>query len=174
MRFNRFLIASAIALFIIGCDASHHIQKIEKHRQIAENKGAIFSPDTLWKYEIQHDTIINEISGETIFVPRVDSVAYSVDRLIYVPMSRQERLAHKDSLRYLLKNLREFGDQYADSLREARKMNNSDNRKEKAITRIENRSSWWKFWISLGFILGIIAFYYGVRYIPLLKRILSL
>lgn len=149
-----FLLLPLIA--ITGCAASYFVDKSEEFKEKAIKKGAIYESDTTYKYITVTDTIIDPITHEVEIIKRViDSIPYSVERLVYVPMSRQERLAYKDSLKYANKNLKEERKMYGDSLTEARKMHNSDNKTEVKI----NRCNWWiRLMGRIWWIPAIIAF----------------
>lgn len=177
------LVLSGFLIVAFGCSVEHHIVKMEKHREEAEKAGAVFEKDIEWKYIIKSDTIWETIEGLTapIVVHEVDSIPYEVERLVYVPMSRQERLhlkdqmkfqarMYEDSLRFQNKTYKREVSAYQDSLKFAKQMHNSDNRTDKAKSRHENKS-WWKFWLILGLCLGAAGMFLLLKYIPFLKKL---
>lgn len=91
-----------IMLLMIRCSASHHLKVADKHIKKAIDKGATITPDTLYKYVYDTDTIYDEKTNTfTITHNVIDSVPYLVTEKIYVPMSRQERLKYRDSLSHI-------------------------------------------------------------------------
>ena len=94
----------SIMFFISRCTASHHLKAADKHVRKAILKGAIVNPDTLYTYIYETDTIYDE-NTNTFTVTRyvIDSIPYLVTEKIYVPMSREERLKYRDSLKHIRK-----------------------------------------------------------------------
>ena len=130
IRIAQFLMVIGFCAFV-GCDSAHHLTKMNKHKDKAIEKGAIFENDTLWKYITKTDTIRDSITNELIIRDYiVDSIPFGVERLVYVPMSRQERLAYKDSLKYADRVHRREIKVYKDSLRFVKQMHKSDNKTE--------------------------------------------
>ena len=126
------------------------------YRQKAEKKGAVFQKDIEYKYVIKTDTLIKTVKGEDVqhIVYRIDSIPYETESLVYVPMSRQERLhlrdqmkfqakMYKDSLKNQNRNHRREINAYEDSLRFEKQKHKSDNRLERSKNR------WW-LWFILG------------------------
>lgn len=156
-----------LCLFLAySCKVDHHLNKIEHHTEKAKEKGAVFAPDTVWRYQIRFDTIIEKIPGTDSFierlVPVVDSVFFTSERLVYVPMSRQQRKALKDSMKHEARKLKILAKMYADSLEEARKVialqektiqktNKQDNKTERTKAR---RWIWWIIAAILGLSVG--------------------
>lgn len=92
----------SIMFFMARCSASHHLKAADKHIKKAIAKGAVITPDTLYKYIYETDTLYDEKTN-TLTVTRhvIDSIPYLVTEKIYVPMSRQERLKYRDSLSHI-------------------------------------------------------------------------
>ena len=120
------------------------------HLDKAIDKGAIIEPKIRYEKVVEHDTIINEITGETIIVERVDSIPYEVQSIKYIPLSRQERLKFRDSLKWANKNMNVLADMYRDSLKNARRINKQENKTERTQSRQENKRSNWYVWFILG------------------------
>ncbi len=92
----------SVMFLMTRCSASHHLKVADKHIKKAIEKGAVITPDTLYKYVYDTDTIYDvETNTYTITKHIVDSVPYLVTEKIYVPMSRQERLKYRDSLSHI-------------------------------------------------------------------------
>ena len=93
---------SSVMFFMSRCTASHHLKAADKHIKKAIAKGAVITPDTLYKYIYETDTVYDEKTN-TLTVARhvIDSIPYLVTEKIYVPMSRQERLKYRDSLSHI-------------------------------------------------------------------------
>ena len=70
-------------------------------------------------------------------------------------MNRQERKAYRDSLKYAFKVNRTDKRAYKDSLKYERKINRDKSKVERVKARTQGRS-WWKFWLILGGISGMI------------------
>lgn len=93
---------SALMFVMTRCSASHHLKVADKHIKKAIEKGAVITPDTLYKYVYDTDTIYDvETNTYTVTKHIVDSIPYLVTEKIYVPMSRQERLKYRDSLSHI-------------------------------------------------------------------------
>lgn len=108
--FKRMIMVGIIWLaFVIGimfamasCSAERHLKKADKHIKKAIEKGAVITPDTLYKYIYRTDTLYDvKTDTYTITNTIVDSIPYLVTEKIYVPMSRQERLKYRDSLDHI-------------------------------------------------------------------------
>lgn len=96
------LFTLSIMFFMTRCTAVHHLKSADKHIKKAIAKGAVITPDTLYKYVYDTDTLYNEKTNTITITRRViDSIPYLVTEKIYVPMSRQERLKYRDSLRHI-------------------------------------------------------------------------
>lgn len=99
-------LASVIAIMfsIASCSAESHLRKADKHIKKAIEKGAVITPDTLYKYIYRTDTLYDvKTDTYTIVNTVVDSIPYVITEKIYVPMSRQERLKYRDSLDHVRK-----------------------------------------------------------------------
>lgn len=149
---NSILIFPAILILsgLQGCRTS------EWHLNKAIDKGAIIEPEIRYEKVVEHDTIVNEVTGETIIVERIDSIPYEVQRIKYIPLSRQERLKYRDSLKWANKNMNVIADMYRDSLKNARRINKQENKTERTQSRQENKRSIWYVWFILGAIFMII------------------
>lgn len=92
----------AIMFAMASCSAESHLRKADKHIKKAIEKGAVITPDTLYKYIYRTDTLY-DVKTDTYTITRtvVDSIPYAVTEKIYVPMSRQERLKYRDSLDHI-------------------------------------------------------------------------
>lgn len=108
--FKRMIMVGILWLaFVIGimfamasCSAERHLKKADKHIKKAIEKGAVITPDTLYKYIYRTDTLYDvKTDTYTITNTIVDSIPYLVTEKIYVPMSRQERLKYRDSLDHI-------------------------------------------------------------------------
>lgn len=108
--FKRMIMVGILWLaFVIGimfamasCSAERHLKKADKHIKKAIDKGAVITPDTLYKYIYRTDTLYDvKTDTYTITNTIVDSIPYLVTEKIYVPMSRQERLKYRDSLDHI-------------------------------------------------------------------------
>lgn len=140
-----------------SCSPDWHINRAVK-------KGAVIQPDTIPEYIYQTDTIRDTITGEIIRIERtvldtIHTVKYDV---MYVPMSRQERKAYRDSLKYAHKNHKADLNAYKDSLRFERDKHKQTEKTERTDSRKTSRS--W-FWFILGFFSGaavvLFFFYYA-------------
>jgi hypothetical protein len=108
--FKRMIMVGILWLaFVIGimfamasCSAERHLKKADKHIKKAIEKGAVITPDTLYKYIYRTDTLYDvKTDTYTITNTIVDSIPYLVTEKVYVPMSRQERLKYRDSLDHI-------------------------------------------------------------------------
>jgi hypothetical protein len=108
--FKRMIMVGILWLaFVIGimfamasCSAERHLKKADKHIKKAIDKGAVITPDTLYKYIYRTDTLYDvKTDTYTITNTIVDSIPYLVTEKVYVPMSRQERLKYRDSLDHI-------------------------------------------------------------------------
>lgn len=148
--FKRMIMVGILWLaFVIGimfamasCSAERHLKKADKHIKKAIEKGAVITPDTLYKYIYRTDTLYDvKTDTYTITNTIVDSIPYLVTEKIYVPMSRQERLKYRDSLDhirrlYKLQNerLKEAQKQKTKQVKEEQKTE----RKNSPVTLIKN------------------------------------
>ena len=146
-----------VATLLLSCDASHHIQKMQKHKLKAEQKGAKFEKETEYKYIFETDTITDTLTNEVEIIKRVvDSIPYEREKLIYVPLSRQERKALKDSMNHELKKAKLELSALKSELNNERKINKDNNRKanrsEKNAVKMERAKhyAWW-VWFLIGF-----------------------
>ena len=108
--FKRMIMVGILWLaFVIGimfamasCSAERHLKKADKHIKKAIEKGAVITPDTLYKYIYRTDTLY-DVKTDTYTITKtiVDSIPYLVTEKVYVPMSRQERLKYRDSLDHI-------------------------------------------------------------------------
>lgn len=161
-----------LSLAFYSCSSSYYVERSEKLREKAIKKGAIYQNDTIYSYITHIDTVLDPVTKEiTIIKTIIDSIPYQVERLIYVPMNRQERKAYRDSLKYAFKMHRTDKRAYRDSLRYERKINRDKSKIERIKARIEGRS-WWKFWLILGGVLGMILLFIVFKYVPFAKKII--
>lgn len=182
-RFSIYMIGLILILSgLIACSVEHHLQKRDHHTLKAKEKGAIFAPDTIWQYKIEYQDSLIYLDGDTIRVPYpvIDSIPYPVDELIYVPLSRQERLHLRDSMRFAhkglkieLKRFKVLADMYQDSLKHERKINRQNNRTERTQFRQENKGSGWLIWLIVGIAIGVILTLLISKRNPMLKKLLS-
>lgn len=161
-----------LSLAFYSCSSSYYVERSEKLREKAIKKGAIYQNDTIYSYITHIDTILDPVTKEiTIIKTIIDSIPYQVERLIYVPMNRQERKAYRDSLKYAFKMHRTDKRAYRDSLRYERKINRDKSKIERIKARTQGRS-WWKFWLILGGVLGMILLFIVFKYVPFAKKII--
>jgi len=118
-----------------SCSASYHLKKAQK-------KGAEFGTEIVYKYETKTDTIIDTLTNTVeIRTTLLDSFPYEVKTIKYVPLSRQERLKFKDSLRFERKNNKLILSAYKDSLKYSKQItrlnNRKSNRSEKNAVKME-------------------------------------
>ena len=140
-----------ILFLIYSCSASHHIQKMQKHKAKAELKGAKFEDSISYRYITQIDTITDTLTNEKyIRTTVVDSVPYIVSKLVYVPMSRQERLAYQDSLKTERTKIRQEN-------RTERKETKQENKTERKEIRSK---SGWKNWLIVILFGGLVFLLY--------------
>lgn len=140
-----------LIFFLVSCSASHHIQKMQKHKVKAELKGAKFEDSISYRYITQIDTITDTLTQEKyIRTTVVDSVPYIVSKLVYVPMSRQERLAYQDSLKTERTKIRQEN-------RTERVETKQENKTERVETRKESS---WKNWLILILLGGLVFLLY--------------
>lgn len=161
-----------LSLAFYSCSSSYYVERSEKLREKAIKKGAIYQNDTIYSYITHIDTVLDPVTKEiTIIKTIIDSIPYQVERLIYVPMNRQERKAYRDSLKYAFKMHRTDKRAYRDSLRYERKINRDKSKIERIKARTQGRS-WWKFWLILGGVLGMILLFIVFKYVPFAKKII--
>ena len=112
------IILATIALILLsGCNLHYHVQKSLKHKEKAIQKGAVFNDSIEYKYKFRTDTILDTLTNETILYKYVvDSIPFVVTKSVYVPLSRQERLALRDSTKYALRTLKNQNKKSLDSL----------------------------------------------------------
>lgn len=152
----------AIGLALYSCSPDWHINRAVK-------KGAVIQADTIPEYIYQTDTIRDTITGEIIKIERtvldtIHTIEYDV---IHVPMSRQERKAYRDSLKYAYKKHKADLNAYKDSLRFERDKHKQTEKTERTESRKASRS--W-FWFLLGFILGAVATILILKYTNQLRQ----
>lgn len=144
------ILLSIIVLAFASCrTAQWHIDK-------AKQKGAVFEPEIRYEKVVEHDTIINEITGETIVVERIDSIPYEVQKVRYVPLSRQERLMYRDSLKWAYKQMKIFADAYSEEMKINLKRDRIEEKTKRVEIRQEHKRSLWYVWFILGAIFSII------------------
>lgn len=140
-----------LIFFLVSCSASHHIQKMQKHKAKAELKGAKFEDSISYRYITQIDTITDTLTQERyIRTTVIDSVPYIVSKLIYVPMSRQERLAYQDSLKTERTKIRQEN-------RTERKEIKQEQKTERKEIRSKNG---WKVYLLFGLLVLLILIIY--------------
>jgi hypothetical protein len=126
------------------------------HLDKAIDKGAIIEPEIRYEKVVEHDTIVNEVTGETIIIERIDSIPYEVQKIKYIPLSRQERLKYRDSLKWAYRQMKELSDAYTTELRIKERENRQNQKTERTKSRQENKRSLWYVWFGLGAIFMII------------------
>lgn len=140
-----------LIFFLVSCSASFHIQKMQKHKAKAELKGAKFEDSVSYRYITQIDTITDTLTQERyIRTTVIDSVPYIVSKLIYVPMSRQERLAYQDSLKTERTKIRQEN-------RTERKEIKQEQKTERKEIRSNNS---WKVYLLFGLLVLLILIIY--------------
>lgn len=147
-------IAALILVFLSSCSAGHFVQKSEKFKQKAISKGAKY--ETVYKYVTKTDTLVDTLNNTVeirTFV--VDSVPYSVDVPVYVPVGRQERKRLKDSLRFAYRDHKLVVNALKDSLVQERKKHNATKKTERTVVRQENKSRW-LMWLVIGIVIGLV------------------
>ena len=161
-----------LSVAFYSCSSSFYVERSEKLREKAIKKGAIYQNDTIYSYITTIDTVLDPITNEiTIIKTIIDSIPFEIERLIYVPMTRQERKAYRDSLKYAFKVNRTDKRAYRDSLKYERKINRDKNKVERVKARTQSRS-WWKFWLILGGISGMVLLFIVFKYVPFAKKII--
>jgi hypothetical protein len=122
----------AIMFAMASCSAESHLRKADRHIKKAVEKGAVITPDTLYKYIYKTDTLY-DVKTNTYTITRtiVDSIPYAVTEKIYVPMSRQERLKYRDSLDHI----RELYKLQSKRLKEAQKQKTKQVKQEQKTER---------------------------------------
>lgn len=140
-------------LLLSSCSASYHLKKAKK-------KGAEFGTEIVYKYNTKVDTIIDTLTNTVeIRTTVLDSFAYEVEKLKYVPMTRQERKRLKDSSKHVENTLRLEIRRSKDSLRFLNSKYRVDKKEAVRIAKIENRNSNWFIWIIVGFVLNIFCMF---------------
>ena len=173
---------TALLSGLVGCSLQHHLEKRDHHTEKAIEKGAQFKKEIEYVYEIKTKDSLIYIDGEELLieVPVIDSFPYEVERISYVPMSRQERLHLRDSMKYAhkelkidLKRFKVLADMYQDSLKHERKINRQENKTERTQIRQENKGSGWLIWLIIGMALGVIFTLLVLKRSARAKRLLS-
>ena len=161
INFKRMILTAIIWLLVLfafmfsmaGCSASHHLKAADKHIKKAIEKGAVITPDTLYKYVYDTDTIYDvETNTYTVTKHIVDSIPYLVTEKIYVPMSRQERLKYRDSLSHI----RELYELQSARLKQALKHKTKQIKHEQKIKRKNSPVSFVKNLLWLLVVLVVI------------------
>ena len=140
-----------LSLFLFSCSASYHLEKAKK-------KGAKIETQIVKEYVTRTDTIIDTLTNtKEIRVTIIDTVEKEINSIKYIPLSRQERLKYKDSLKHEREMYDMLLSAYKDSLKNSRQItrlnNKKANRSEKnavKMERAEKRSGF--FWFFAGFI----------------------
>lgn len=142
-------------LLLSSCSVDYHVRK-------AKNKGFRCSETTIVKRVPYFDTIRDEITNEII---RVDTMYVNktkvVKQPVYLRMSRQERIALRDSMRHIESSLRLENARLRDSLRRVERTNRIEARQENRTERQENRQQgrtsrqWSRWWFAL--IIGLVV-----------------
>lgn len=158
-------------LFGSICIGAYSCRTPQRLIEIAKERGAVIESDTVT--EIRIDTVFNEL-GEIL---RIDTVTNTIEvqKIVSVPMTRQERLALKDeykhlekmyklrideledSLRFSNKNLKTISDMYSDSLKTERvkarqQPKRADNGKKNSLFWSFIGRKWWILLI-VGFVI---------------------
>lgn len=144
-----------LVLLLSSCSASWHLKKAQK-------KGAEFGTEVIYKYNTKTDTIIDTLTNTVeIRTTLIDSFPYEVKTIKYVPLSRQERLKFRDSLKFERKNNKLLLSAYKDSLKYSNQITRLNNRKssrsEKNAVKMERAKRTPTIILSFA-IFGIICF----------------
>ncbi len=65
-----------IILLLTSCSANWHLKQSKRHLKIAEQKGAVIMPDTVYVErrvivpEVKTDTIFHALEGDTVFITK--------------------------------------------------------------------------------------------------------
>lgn len=168
------LVLPFILMGIYSCDAEHYLGKaIDKGYSINDRDVIVLVHDTIKGKDGKDSLIIREIPipcpeiqlPETRWRIRFDNKRFK-DSLNHY------RKIYNDSTEHVLDVMEEANEAFEDSLIQIRKMNKDDNKADIKNNRIDNRS-WWKFWLLLGFIIGVLTLYFAVKYIPFLKKMIT-
>jgi len=126
----------ALSVALLGCKAQYHIERAEKHREKALNKGAEFKADTTY---VHGDTITTTYWKDSIlYVDRkiVDTI-FIKGEVVYITR-KDKRIARKTKR---LADKRQF------------KLQKQENRLE---AKVNKKRSWWWLWYGLGILTTVL------------------
>lgn len=152
MHFRRIL-ALVLLFSLYSCGPQWHIEKADKHKNKALEKGAIFKTDTIHG---DRDTIVNTYWKDSILVVdrTITDTIYIQGEVLYIT-KKDKRIARRKEKR---------NDKYKYKLK-----------KKELIVEKKKIKAWNKFW--LGFVIGsIITFILMIlirKYFSKLKNLLS-
>lgn len=138
------------SLFLFSCSASYHLEKAKK-------KGAKIETQIVKEYVTRTDTITDTLTNtKEIRVTIIDTVEKEINSIRYVPLTRQQRKALKDSMDHEIKKQRLELKALTNELNNERRINRDNNRKsnrsEKNAVKMEQAKHfpWW-IWFLIGF-----------------------
>jgi hypothetical protein len=146
------LLISFLWLFTMySCSTEHHLSKAQKHIDIAKRKGAVITPDTVWKYSYTKETVFDTLTNTYKEVVTKDSTVQTINNTISAGMSRQERKALESSYKHLEKMMKLQNDSLSKQLKALVKTNKQDNKAETKQVKYKEKDSfpWWMLFLSL-------------------------
>ena len=154
----------SIVFLTHSCSIESHLNKAQKHIDIAKRKGAIIKPDTVWAYKYSKEIVFDTITNTYKEIIKKDSTATTINNNIAPVMSRQERLALEDYYKHLEKMMRLQNDSLGKALKAYIKANKQENKTESYIIKEKTKEPW--AWVIIAIVILII--------ILVLKRIFKL
>jgi hypothetical protein len=129
---------------LLSCKAQYHIERAEKHREKALNKGAIFNKDTIHVFS---DTVTNTYWKDSIrYIDREIIKTVFVDGDIKYVTKKDKRVERRDRR----KNEKRY-------FKLEKQANRLEAKTERVKERSERKRSWWWFWLLLGIFITLAA-----------------